>query len=222
MLCLAVERSWQKHSAGAVMATRQEHWDEVYRTKAPDGVSWYQPTPEPSLQALDEFEVPSTASLIDVGGGASSLVDRLIERGWSDLTVLDIAAPALEVAKVRLGPMADRVRWQIADVTAWRPDRAYDVWHDRAVLHFLTEPEQRAAYLGALATGTATGALVIVATFAPDGPDRCSGLPVRRYDSAALAAGLGPGFVLQRDWREEHRTPGGGRQAFQWCVFRRG
>lgn len=204
------------------MATRQEHWNEVYRTKAPDSVSWYQPTPEPSLRALDELEVPSTASLIDIGGGASSLVDRLIERGWSDLTVLDIAAPALEVAKGRLGAAADRVRWQITDVTAWRPDRGYDVWHDRAVLHFLTEPDQRAAYLSALETGTATGALVIVATFAPDGPERCSGLPVRRYDAAALTAELGPGVVLQRDWREEHRTPGGGRQAFQWCVFRRG
>lgn len=200
----------------------QAHWDQVYRTKAPDSVSWYQLTPAPSLRALDEFGVSARSSLIDVGGGASSLVDRLVDRGWSDLTIVDIAAPALELAQARLGPAADRVRWQVADVTAWPPGRAYDVWHDRAVLHFLTEPEQRAAYLDALDAGTARGGLVIVATFAPDGPERCSGLPVRRYDAAALAAELGESFALQSDWREEHTTPGGGRQAFQWCVFRRG
>lgn len=204
------------------MATRQEHWEEVYRTKAPNRVSWYQSTPEPSLRAHDEFGMPASASLIDVGGGASSLVDRLLDRGWSDLTVVDIAPPALDVAKARLGPAAHRVHWQVADVTAWRPERAYDVWHDRALLHFLTEPEQRAAYLGALESGTATGSLVIVATFATDGPERCSGLSVRRYDAAALSAELGTTFALQRHWREEHTTPGGGRQAFQWCIFRRG
>jgi SAM-dependent methyltransferase len=203
-------------------ATRQEHWNEVYRTKAPDSVSWYQPTPEPSLRVLDEFRVPVTASLVDVGGGASSLVDRLIERGWSDLTVLDIAAPALEVAKARLGDVAGRVRWEVADVTAWQPGRVYDVWHDRAVFHFLTEPHQRAAYRRALEAGSGPGVFIIVATFAPDGPERCSGLPVRRYDAGAMAEELGPNFALQREWREEHATPGGGRQAFQWCVFRRG
>jgi hypothetical protein len=204
------------------MTARQEHWDRIYRTRAPDTVSWYQPTPESSLRALDEFRVPATASLIDIGGGASCLVDALLERGWADLTVLDIAESALGVAKRRLGPAADRVRWVVADVTAWRPGRVYDVWHDRAVFHFLTEPELRAAYRRTLEAGTAPGALMIVATFAPDGPERCSGLPVRRYDAAALAGELGPSFSLRKDWREEHTTPGGGRQAFQWCVFERG
>ncbi len=203
------------------MATRQEHWDDVYRTKSADSVSWHQPTPGPSLRVLDQSDVPPTASVIDVGGGASSLVDCLIERGWSDLTVLDIAAPALEVARTRLGPAASRVSWQVADITAWHPDRPYDVWHDRAVLHFLTEENQRAAYRRALEAGTTAGSLVIIATFAPDGPERCSGLPVRRYDAVTLSKELGHQFVLDREWREEHRTPGGSVQAFQWCVFRR-
>ncbi|MBN9986329.1 class I SAM-dependent methyltransferase [Rhizobium sp. 25PS6] len=200
---------------------KREHWDEVYRTKPADSVSWYQPTPGPSLRALDELQLPATASLIDVGGGASSLVDRLVERGWSDLTVLDIAAPALDVAKARLRDEAARITWVVADVTSWQPDRHYDVWHDRAVFHFLTEPEQRLAYRRALETGTAAGSAVIIATFAPDGPERCSGLPVQRYDAVALATEFSSTFALQRDWREEHTTPGGGRQSFQWCIFRR-
>ncbi|MFS2178087.1 trans-aconitate 2-methyltransferase [Rhizobium pisi] len=204
-----------------MMGVKREHWDEVYRTKAVDSVSWYQPTPEPSLRALDELQLPAGTSLIDVGGGASSLADRLIERGWSDLTVLDIAAPALDVAKARLGDEAIRVAWVVADVTEWRPGRHYDVWHDRAVFHFLTEPEQRFAYRRALEAGTAPGSVMIIATFAPDGPERCSGLPVQRYDATALAAEFSPAFTLERDWREEHTTPGGGRQSFQWCVFRR-
>ncbi|ARO24461.1 class I SAM-dependent methyltransferase [Rhizobium sp. S9] len=200
---------------------KREHWDEVYRTKAADCVSWYQPTPEPSLRALDELQLPVKASLIDVGGGASSLVDRLVERGWSDLTVLDIAASGLGVAKARLRDEAIKVVWVVADVTEWRPDRQYDVWHDRAVFHFLTEAEQRLAYHQALEAGTVPGSAVIIATFAPDGPERCSGLPVRRYDAAALAAEFSPAFILERDWREEHATPGGGRQSFQWCVLHR-
>ncbi|ABC91243.1 SAM-dependent methyltransferase [Rhizobium esperanzae] len=200
---------------------KQEHWDAVYRVKAADSVSWYQPMPEPSLRTLDELHLPATASLIDVGGGASSLVDRLLERGWSDLTVLDIAAPALEVAKARLRGGAAQVDWVVADITVWRPERGYDVWHDRALFHFLTEPAQRLAYRRALDAGTAPGSVVIIATFAPDGPERCSGLPVRRYDAAALAAEFSPAFILERDWREEHATPGGGRQSFQWCVLHR-
>jgi hypothetical protein len=200
------------------METPQRHWDEVYRTKSAEGVSWFQPIPEPSLQALDTFGTQHTASLIDIGGGASSLVDRLIERGWTDITVLDIAAPALEVAKRRLGSSAEKVCWQVVDVTAWHPERTYDVWHDRAVLHFLTEPDQRRAYCRALTMGTERGALVIIATFATDGPERCSGLPVRRYDASALSEELGSGLILERDWREEHRTPGGSIQSFQWCA----
>jgi Methyltransferase domain len=197
------------------------HWDQVYSTRPADAVSWFQPVPGPSLHALDDLRLPTSASLVDVGGGASSLVDRLIERGWSDLTVLDIAAPALEVSRTRLGPAADRVHWLVADVTAWRPTRTYGVWHDRAVFHFLTEPEHRAAYRAAVEAGTEPGSHVVMATFGTDGPERCSGMPVQRYDAGGLAAELGPGFALGRAWRETHRTPGGNAQAFQWCVFSR-
>lgn len=200
----------------------ESHWSAVYRTKPSDSVSWYQPSPEPSLRVLERFGVPNSASLIDVGGGASNLVDALIERGWSDLTVLDIAAPALEVAKARLGEAAARVQWRVADITSWIPDRSYDVWHDRAVFHFLTGADQREAYRGALLAGTAAGGLVIMATFAPDGPEQCSGLPVQRYDPPGLSRELGPAFTLLGDWREAHITPGGTSQAFSWCVFRRG
>lgn len=200
----------------------ESHWSAVYRTKPSDSVSWYQPAPEPSLRALERFGVPSSASLIDVGSGASNLVDALIERGWSDLTVLDIAAPALELAKARLGQTAARVHWQVADITSWVPDRRYDVWHDRAVFHFLTEADQRERYQRALLAGVAPGGLVIMATFAFDGPERCSGLPVQRYDPVGLARELGPAVQLVDGWREEHTTPTGGRQAFNWCAFRRG
>lgn len=200
---------------------RNEHWDTVYRTRAAEHVSWHQPLPEPSLRAIDMLGVDTGAPLIDVGGGASRLVDCLLARGWSDLTVLDIAPAALEAAKLRLGEAVGRVRWIAADITAWRPEQTYAVWHDRAVFHFLTEQESRAAYRRALAAGLAPGGFAIMATFAPDGPQRCSGLPVQRYDAGLLSAELGPGFRLLRDWREQHVTPGGAVQTFNWCTFRR-
>ena len=175
----------------------------------------------PSLRALDQFQVPGSASFIDIGGGASNLVDALLGRGWSDVSVLDLAAPALEVARSRLGQSSARVQWIVADITTWIPDRAYDVWHDRAVFHFLTDADQRAGYRRALRTGVAPGGLVIIATFAPDGPERCSGLPVQRYDAESLSRELGSDFRLVDQWREDHITPAGGRQAFSWCVFRR-
>lgn len=199
----------------------EAHWSTVYQSKSADSVSWYQPSPEPSLRALDRHGVQSAASLIDVGGGASNLVDALIERGWSDLSVLDIAAPALEVAKGRLGQAAGRVDWKVADITTWLPSRAYEVWHDRAVYHFLTGEEQRRLYRRALLAGTATGSLVIIATFAADGPEKCSGLPVQRYGPEGLSRELGSEFPLIDAWREEHLTPGKMSQAFNWCVFKR-
>jgi len=204
-----------------VHSGQKDHWTTVYETKATDSVSWYQAKPEPSLRALEQFGVPPSAALIDVGGGASNLVDALIERGWTNLTVLDIAAPALESVKARLGPAARNVRWEVADITEWRPTRTYDVWHDRAVFHFLTEPEERLAYRRALEEALADNGLAIIATFALDGPERCSGLPVQRYDATGLARELGPKAQLIDSWREQHTTPGGGTQAFTWCAFRR-
>ena len=200
---------------------RQDHWTRVYQQKAPSDVSWYQAQPEPSLRALDRFGAGPSNSLIDIGGGASNLVDELLRRGWADLTVLDVAAPALEASKKRLGPDAEKVHWQVADITDWRPPRRYDVWHDRAVFHFLTKTTQRAAYRRSLTAGLAQGGLLIIATFALDGPDKCSGLPVQRYDAAGLAAEVGEAFQLIESWREAHITPWRATQSFNWCAFRR-
>jgi hypothetical protein len=156
-----------------------------------------------------------------VGGGASNLVDALLDQGWRDVTVLDLAAPALAAAKARLGPKADRVKWEVVDVTQWHPARQFDVWHDRAVFHFLTEPQQREAYRRALSEGVVPGGLVVMATFALDGPEKCSGLPVKRYDADELAAEMDGLLHLIDAWREEHVTPWGAKQSFNWCAFRR-
>lgn len=199
----------------------REHWRHVYAVKRPDEVSWFQGSPGPSLDALDRCGAGPDMSLIDVGAGASSLADVLLDRGWTDVTLVDISETALEASRLRLGPRASKVRWEAADIRDWRPDRAFDVWHDRAVFHFLTEPGDRAAYRNALIDGTHPGSHVILATFAPDGPDKCSGLPVRRYDAAALADELGAEFELVDDWRQTHVTPWGSEQSFQWCLFTR-
>jgi SAM-dependent methyltransferase len=199
----------------------EEHWDEIYRAKQPTAVSWYQPSPEPSLRVLDQFATGKARSLIDIGGGASNLVDALLERGWSDVTVLDIAAFALQVTRERLGDGAERVKWEVADITNWLPPQTYDVWHDRAVFHFLTLPEGRQGYRRALEAGTTPGSVVIMATFALDGPEKCSGLVVQRYSSDTLSHELGSSFKLLDTWQEKHTTPGGTGQAFNWCVFKR-
>jgi SAM-dependent methyltransferase len=199
---------------------RKQHWTRVYEDKAPDAVSWYQAEPAPSLRALDRCGVGPASSIVDVGGGASNLVDALLERGWRDITVLDIAAPALEAAKARLGARAEEVHWEVVDITNWRPGRQFDVWHDRAVFHFLTEPAQREAYRRALLSGLAKGGLLIMATFALDGPEECSGLPVQRYSPETLASELSDRFEPIEAWREAHRTPWGTTQFFNWCAFR--
>jgi trans-aconitate methyltransferase len=199
----------------------EDHWTKVHRDKASDSVSWYQPTPEPSLNALDRLGVTSASSLIDVGGGASNLVDALIARGWTHLTVLDIAVPALEASQLRLGPDAAKVEWKVADITRWVPSAQYDVWHDRAVFHFLTEPAQRDAYRRALLAGVPVGGLVVIAVFALDGLERCSGLLVQRYDAQTLARELGAAFTPIECWNEDHLTPWGAAQRFTWCTFRR-
>ena len=204
-----------------VESDEKEHWTHVYEEKAPSSVSWYQASPEPSLRALGRFGASPSSSIIDVGGGASNLVDSLLDQGWQDITVLDIAAPALNAAKARIGPRADKVHWEVADITEWSAARKFDVWHDRAVFHFLTEPKQRVAYRDALLEGLVGGGLAIIATFALDGPERCSGLPVQRYDPARLADALGKSLQLIEGWREAHVTPWGAKQAFNWCAFRR-
>lgn len=199
----------------------REHWRQVYATRKADEVSWYQVSPDGSLNAFDRVGATPGLALVDIGGGASTLVDSLLERGWQDLTVVDIAEPALAAAQARLGDEAARVRWEVADIRDWCPTRTFDIWHDRAVFHFLTDPADRAAYRRALVDGTHAGSHAILATFALDGPEKCSGLPVQRYDAPALAAELGGPFHLIGDWREGHVTPWGAKQSFQWCVFTR-
>lgn len=197
------------------------HWRKVYREAGADAVSWYEAEPRASLEALGRAGVSGARSLVDVGGGASRLVDQLMDRGWSDLTVVDIASEALAVSRERLGDRASGVTWMAADVSQWKPSRSFQIWHDRAVFHFMTEPEQRAGYRTALRLGTSQGSLVVIATFALTGPERCSGLPVRRYDARTLAAEFSDHFELIDSWQDDHVTPNGRVQPFLWSVLKR-
>jgi hypothetical protein len=200
---------------------RQRHWEQVYATKASDAVSWFQAEPAPSLAMIEAAGVPPDAPLIDVGGGCSRLADRLIERGFTDVTVLDVSQNALAATRARLGGR-QQPTFVLADITEWQPPRhAYRLWHDRAVFHFLTAAADRSAYLTAMGTALAPGGTVILATFALAGPERCSGLPVRRYSGETLRAELGPSYRLLQAEDEMHRTPAGGHQAFTWCRFRK-
>lgn len=199
------------------------HWEEVYSSKATDAVSWFQAHAEHSLNLILETRVPRTASIIDVGGGASTLVDDLLAAGFSRLTVLDLSAAALAAARQRLGERAAEVRWLEADITTVElPRHGFDVWHDRAVFHFLTSPAHRQAYVHAVLHGVRPGGHVIVATFAEDGPTQCSGLPVMRYDAEGLHDEFGDAFTLLRHEKEAHRTPFGTIQQFVYCYCRKG
>lgn len=198
-----------------------EHWNGVYATKAETAVSWFQAAPTQSLELIERYAPSRDAPIIDIGGGASRLVDELIGFGYTDLTVLDIARTGLDRSRARLGAGADRVDWIVADVTRWRPSRTFAVWHDRAVFHFLTSTDDQDAYVSALSEGTVQGAIVIVSTFALDGPERCSGLPVQRYSAETLSVRLGSAFGLMKEAREVHATPGGSEQSFTYAVFRR-
>lgn len=195
--------------------------DEVYRTRAETEVSWFQEIPRRSLAFIRAASTDANTSIIDVGGGASRLVDVLLASGYGDVTVLDISAAALACSKARLGANSARANWIVADVTEWIPERTWQVWHDRAVFHFLTDTASQDAYIAALNRATETGSAIIIATFALDGPERCSGLPVQRYSAETLAARLGPQFVLVDQQREKHTTPKGAVQNFHYAMFRR-
>ena len=197
-----------------------DHWDTVYDRLTPEGVSWYEPGAPVSLDLVEELALPPDTPVLDVGGGASALVDGLVAGGYSDISVLDISAPALEAARKRLPPGA-AVDWLHEDLLAWQPRRRYGLWHDRAVFHFLTDPADRMRYLGLMYRALHDGGHVIMATFAPDGPDSCSGLPVARYSAGDLTAALGSGFIVTRSGRHDHRTPSGKFQPFTWIVARK-
>ncbi len=196
---------------------RQFHWDQVYKTKPENEVSWFEPSPNTSLQLIKRAEFPKSAPIIDIGGGLSRLADRLSAEGYIDVTVLDISSEAISRLLARQGENAP-VKGIVADITAWKPDRRYDIWHDRAVLHFLTDDTDRAAYRSVLLEALAPGGQAIIATFAKSGPEKCSGLPVRRYDANELAEFLGNGFRIVENFEMDHRTPAGGTQRF--CVTR--
>ena len=202
--------------------SRQAHWQNVYTKKGENEVSWFQENPAPSLELIAQIGATPASAIIDIGGGASRLVDNLIDRGFEDVTVLDLSEAALDAAKERLGSRAAQVHWIVADATVWEPPKSYDIWHDRAALHFLTEDRDRAAYVARLERALKVGGYAIIATFALDGPERCSGLPVMRYDPVSLGQTLGRAFQLVDARRHTRATPWGSDQSFQFSVFRHG
>jgi SAM-dependent methyltransferase len=199
----------------------QEHWEHIYSTKGPDEVSWYSPHLNASLELIEHTSVPQYAAIIDVGGGESTLVDDLLARGYENLTVLDISQTAIDACKKRLGQDARRLHWLTADITHVELDGSqFDLWHDRAVFHFLTKADDRAAYVRQVAKAVKIGGHVIVGTFGPEGPTRCSGLEVVRYDADSLHHEFGGRFRLLESTRLLHRTPFGTSQQFLYCYCR--
>jgi 2-polyprenyl-3-methyl-5-hydroxy-6-metoxy-1,4-benzoquinol methylase len=196
------------------------HWESAYESKAATEVSWYEPVPRHSLGLIKAADLPQGAAIIDVGGGASTLVDNLLSAGFGDIAVLDLATASLGEARARLGAEGDHVEWIAADVTTWKPVRRYDLWHDRAVFHFLVDPSSREMYLKTLRAALSPGGHVVMATFGPEGPTRCSGLDVQRYSADELSAVLGPAFRLVTTRISEHLTPGGCVQQFVYGLWR--
>jgi SAM-dependent methyltransferase len=202
-------------------ASRQAHWENVYTTKGEKEVSWFQENPAPSVELIGLTRLSEDAAIVDIGGGASRLVDDLLARKFRHLTVLDLSGTALAAAKERLGESGADVRWVIADVTKWEPTRTYDLWHDRAAFHFLADHADQSAYVDRAKRAVKPGGHVIIGTFAPDGPERCSGLPIVRHDADTLAKILGSDFVLTDSRQHDHATPWDAIQRFQFSTFRR-
>jgi len=199
----------------------QRHWEEVYSRKAESQVSWFRPHLERSLEFVDHAGLSQDAAIIDVGAGASTLVDDLLARGFTKLTMVDLSSRALEIAKARLEDRGDSVRWLVGDVTTLElPEHAYDFWHDRAVFHFLTDPAQRARYVELVRKSLKPGGRIVVATFSDDGPSRCSGLDVAQYSEGSIHAVFGADFAPLGCVRETHHTPSGSTQEFLYCECR--
>jgi SAM-dependent methyltransferase len=207
--------------AGPLAVEPQAQWEQVYRTKGERETSWFREHLDTSLALIDGLELDRATPVIDVGGGRSTLVDDLLARGYTDLGVLDLSEAALAQARERLGATGGSVAWHVADVRhAALPDARYGLWHDRAVFHFLVDEAARAAYVAQAARAVRPGGYAIIATFAPEGPEKCSGLPVKRHSAAELAAAFAPAFGLVGQAREEHRTPWDSAQAFVYAVLR--
>ncbi|MBI5185640.1 MAG: class I SAM-dependent methyltransferase [Nitrospinae bacterium] len=199
----------------------KDHWEGIYKTKIPTEVGWYQADPKQSLDLIAAAGIGRTQKIIDIGGGASLLVDKLMEKGFEDVTVLDISPAALNQAKSRLGKNAQKISWIEADITGFEPDRKFDLWHDRAVFHFLTDADDRKKYVKVMNLAVAPGGHLIIATFALDGPPKCSGLEVVRYSPESLAKEIGRNFELKDAVEELHVTPSGMPQKFIYCRFKR-
>jgi trans-aconitate methyltransferase len=208
-----------KTQEATMSEARRQHWEKVYTEKDAREVSWYQLRPELSMDMIHQTGTAPEEPLIDIGGGASTLVDCLLEQGYSDLSVLDIAEQALETARQRLGDQASKVHWIQSDITEFKPERRYQLWHDRAVFHFLTGEADREAYLNALHSGLQVGGHLVIAAFAMDGPEMCSGLPVRRYDASLMSQTLGQAFKLRETREESHNTPAGKQQQFCFYLY---
>lgn len=203
------------------MNKAQAHWQTVYKAKAHDEVSWFQAEPTVSLAMISALGLPRDAAIIDVGAGASALVDRLVDQGFDDITLVDLADAALGHTKARLGPKADNVHFHVGDVTVLDLGHPYDLWHDRAVLHFLTDASQQQNYRDTLHRHLVPGGHAVIATFAVGGPERCSGLPIRQYDAKRMMALLGDRFTLASERLEPHRTPWGACQDFAYFLVRK-
>jgi SAM-dependent methyltransferase len=202
------------------MSRREQHWQQSWRSN-PSGKSWVQQRPDLSLDLIARCQLDKQAAILDMGGGASTLVDFLLADGYGNITVADISAQALQLAQARLGDKVGRVSWIHADACTWQPPQKYQLWHDRAVFHFLIEPKDRAAYKKRLYAAVPVGGFLVMATFALGGPQKCSGLPIQQYDDASMAAEIGAGFTLLEAQTESHLTPGGASQKFQYCRFQR-
>jgi SAM-dependent methyltransferase len=199
----------------------EAHWNKVFQTKAQDAVSWYRPHLEVSLDLIERRAPANSGSIIDVGAGESTLVDDLLARGYRDITILDVSQTAIEITKERLGAAAEQVRWIVGDITEISlPFHSFDVWHDRAVFHFLVDPEQRKRYVQSVLNAVRPGGHVIVSAFGPEGPTKCSGLDVMRYDAEGLHGEFGRRFRIEESSRELHRTPWGTAQQFVYCCCR--
>ena len=195
------------------------HWEQVYQTKSPEQVSWTQAVPQTSLDLIQSFALPKTANIIDIGGGDSNLVDHLLQAGYINLTILDISAAALEKAKLRLGKQAARVKWIVTDIAEFQPEENYDLWHDRATFHFLTEESQIATYTNIVVK--AVSQYLVIGAFSANGPEKCSGLPIRQYTETSLQGRFQKSFSKVRCHTEDHTTPFDTTQNFLFCSFKR-
>lgn len=203
------------------MEDRKEHWNKVYDSKTPTEVSWYEPMPETSLDYITECKLDNDAAIIDIGGGDSFLAEFLLAKGFTDLTVVDISEKAIERAKKRLGERAEEIKWIVADASEFKPERQYDLWHDRAAFHFLTEDEQVQNYLQTVKRSVKPGGFLVIGTFSENGPKKCSGIEIRQYSVSQMQDLFSDDFTTMSCKNIDHTTPSGGIQNFTFCSFRK-